>query len=149
MVQCRFPDEMSASEPSTTGWSYWRPGVDDIVEVGTLRGNEVGLPTHFHRENQITFVLSGRRRFLIGGALITVLPGQGALIPSGVAHGSLPEPCGVACLNVYAPAGDYDMAAIVAREPAPMEQSGPRALQRVSDNSPRARWRCGRDLPAE
>ena len=42
MVQLHFPDEMSASEPTDTGWSYWRPGLDDVVEVGTLRG-QIGL----------------------------------------------------------------------------------------------------------
>jgi hypothetical protein len=36
------------------------------------------------------------------------VPGQGALIFAGVAHRSLAEPCGVACLNVYVPAGEYD-----------------------------------------
>jgi mannose-6-phosphate isomerase-like protein (cupin superfamily) len=104
---------MSASEPTHIGWSYWRPGLDGVVEMGTLRGSEVGLPTHFHGENQITFVLSGRRRFLIRGEMITLVPGQGALIPAGVAHRSLAEPGGVACLNVYAPAGEYDVAAIM------------------------------------
>ena len=110
MAQLQVPDGMSASEPTDTGWSYWRPGLQDVVEVGTLRGNEVGLPAHFHHENQITFVVSGRRRFLIGGEPVTVLPGQGVLIPSGVAHRSLPEPDGVACLNVYVPAGEYAVA---------------------------------------
>jgi len=111
MVHILFSKEVS--EPTDFGWSYWRPGLDGVVEVGTLRGNEVGLPLHFHRENQITFVVSGRRRFLIGGEVITVLPGRGALIPAGIAHRSLPEPCGVDCLNVYVPAGEYDVAAIM------------------------------------
>jgi hypothetical protein len=48
--------------------------LDGVVEMGTLRGSEVGLPTHFHGETQITFVLSGRRRFLIRGELITLAP---------------------------------------------------------------------------
>jgi AraC-like DNA-binding protein/mannose-6-phosphate isomerase-like protein (cupin superfamily) len=113
MVQRPFHDDMSTVEPTATGWSYWRPGLDGVVEVGTLRGSEVGLPTHFHGETQITFVLSGRRRFLIRGELITLAPGQGTLIPAGVAHRSLAEPCGVACLNVYAPAGEYDVVAIM------------------------------------
>ena len=113
MVQLRFPDEMLASEPTDTGWSYWRSGLDGVVEVGTLQGYDVGLPTHFHGENQITFVLSGRRRFLIRGEMITLEPGQGALIPAGVAHRSLAEPCGVACLNVYLPAGEYDVAGMM------------------------------------
>jgi AraC-like DNA-binding protein len=113
MVQLRSPHEMSASDPTDTGWSYWRSGLDGVVEVGTLRGNDVGLPTHFHGEHQITFVLSGRRRFLIRGEVITLLPGQGALIPAGVAHRSLAEPYGVFCLNVYVPAGEYDVAGMM------------------------------------
>jgi AraC-like DNA-binding protein len=104
---------MPASEPTDVGWSYWRPELDGVVEVGTLRGTEVGLPTHFHGETQITFVLSGRRRFLIHGEVISLLPGQGTLIPAGVAHRSFAEPRGVVCLNVYARAGDYDAAAIM------------------------------------
>jgi AraC-like DNA-binding protein/mannose-6-phosphate isomerase-like protein (cupin superfamily) len=113
MIQRPFRDEMSAAEPTDTRFSYWRPGLDGVVEVGTLRGSEVGLPTHFHGETQITFVLSGRRRFLIRGELTTLAPGQGTLIPAGVAHRSLAEPCGVACLNVYAPTGEYDVAAMM------------------------------------
>jgi AraC-like DNA-binding protein/mannose-6-phosphate isomerase-like protein (cupin superfamily) len=113
MIQRPFRDEMSAAEPTDTRFSYWRPGLDGVVEVGTLRGSEVGLPTHFHGETQITFVLSGRRRFLIRGELITLLPGQGTLIPAGVAHRSLAEPSGVACLNVYVPAGEYQVAAMM------------------------------------
>jgi AraC-like DNA-binding protein len=113
MVQLPFRDEMLAPEPTDTGWSYWRPGLDGVVEVGTFRGRDAGLPTHFHGEDQITFVVSGRRRFLIGGEVITLVPGQGALIPAGIAHRSLAEPCGVACLNVYVPAGEYAVAAMM------------------------------------
>jgi quercetin dioxygenase-like cupin family protein len=113
MIKFHFPDEMLGSEWTDTRWSYWRPSLDGVVEVGILWGNEVGLPPHFHHENQVTFVVSGRRRFLIGGEVITLLPGQGALIPAGVAHRSLKEPSGVACLNVYVPAGEYDVAAMM------------------------------------
>jgi AraC-like DNA-binding protein/mannose-6-phosphate isomerase-like protein (cupin superfamily) len=113
MARLCFPDEMSASEPTDTGWSYWRPPLDGIVEVGTLRGRDVGLPIHFHRENQIIFVVSGRHRFLVGSETVTLMAGQGAMIPAGVAHRSLAEPCGVACLNVYVPAGKYDVIAMM------------------------------------
>ncbi len=94
-------------EPADAGWAYWRPAVDGIVELGTLRGCEVALPAHFHGEDQITFVVSGRRRFLVGGELVALAAGQGALIPAGVAHRSLAEPSGVACLNAYVPATGY------------------------------------------
>jgi AraC-like DNA-binding protein/mannose-6-phosphate isomerase-like protein (cupin superfamily) len=113
MARLHTPNEMSASAPTGTGWSYWQPELDGVVEVGTLRGNEVGLPAHFHCENQITFVLSGRRRFLLDREVITLSPGQGALIPAGVAHRSLSEPGGVDCLNIYVPAGEYDLAAMM------------------------------------
>ena len=113
LVQLRFPDEMWASDPTEIGWAYRRSEFDGVVEVGTLRGIEVGLPTHFHSENQITFVLAGRRRFLVRGEVITLLPGQGTLIPAGVGHRSFAEPGGVVCLNVYAPADDYDAAAVM------------------------------------
>jgi hypothetical protein len=123
MVQLRFSDGSSTSEPTGAAWSYWRPGLDDVVEVGTLRSKEVGFPVDFHRENQITFVVAGRRRFLIGGEVIAILPGQGALISSGVARRSVSEPCGVACLNVYAPAGEYDVAASILRPSVPTASS--------------------------
>ncbi len=99
--------ETLALEPAGAGWAYWRPAVDGIVELGTLRGREVALPAHFHGEDQITFVVSGRRRFLVGSELVALAAGQGALIPAGVAHRSLAEPSGVTCLNAYVPAGGY------------------------------------------
>ena len=113
LAQLRFSDEVLASDPTESGWAYRRPECDGVVEVGTLRGNEVGLPTHFHNENQITFVLSGRRRFLVRSEVIILGPGQGTLIPPGVAHRSFAEPRGVVCLNVYGPPGDYDAATIM------------------------------------
>ncbi len=106
-------DQDQLSELADIGWTYWRPAVDGIVELGTLRGREVALPTHFHDEDQVTFVVSGRRRFLIGGELVALTAGQGALIPAGVAHRSLAEPSGVACLNAYVPAGGYAVAAMM------------------------------------
>lgn len=106
-------DQDQPSGPADIGWAYWRPAVVGIIELGTLRGREVGLPTHFHGEDQITFVVSGRRRFLIQGEVVALAAGQGALIPAGVAHRSLAEPSGVACLNAYVPAGGYAVAAMM------------------------------------
>src|SRR5262245_47881755 len=94
--------------PTSSGkWTYWRPMAEHIVELGTLHGREVGLPTHFHDENQITFVLSGRRRFLVEGKVIDLAAGQGTLIPAGIPHRSIAEPAGVVCLNAYVPVGRY------------------------------------------
>ena len=105
-------DGMSAPwGPAVAGWTYWRPAADGIVELGTLQGREVALPAHFHGEDQITFVVFGRRRFVIGGEVIALAAGQGALIPAGVAHRSLAEPSGVVCLNAYLPAGECNAAA--------------------------------------
>ncbi len=95
------------------GWAYWRPAVDGIVELGTVRGFAVGLPQHFHAEDQLTFVVSGRRSFIVRGKAVVLSAGEGLLIPAGVAHRSLAEPSGVACLNAYVPAGGYDVAAMI------------------------------------
>jgi hypothetical protein len=29
-------------------WDYWRPAAEGVLELGTVRGEAVGLPTHFH-----------------------------------------------------------------------------------------------------
>lgn len=79
-------------EPADAGWTHWRATVDDAVELGTVRGHEVALPTHFHAEDQITFVVAGRRRFLVGGEPVALTPGRAALIPAGVAHRSRSRP---------------------------------------------------------
>jgi len=100
--------------PPEGRWNYWRPLTEGIVELGTLHGRDVGLPTHFHDENQITFVLSGRRRFVVDGKVIDLAAGQGALIPAGVPHSSVVEPAGVVCLNAYVPAGHYAETAMMA-----------------------------------
>nr|WP_275945434.1 AraC family transcriptional regulator [Bradyrhizobium sp. BRP22] len=78
-----------------------------------MKGREVALPTHFHAEDQFTFVTAGRRRFLVGGEVVELAAGQSTLIPAGVAHRSLAEPAGVACFNIYLPAGEYALTAIL------------------------------------
>lgn len=95
-------------------WTYWRPEAEGVVELGTLHGRDVGLPTHFHDEHQITFVLAGRRRFVMGDGIVDLAAGQGALIPAGVPHSSVAEPDGVVCLNAYVPAGAYAVTAMLA-----------------------------------
>lgn len=82
-------------------WDYWRPHTPHVVEMGTVRGRDVGLPTHFHAEDQITFVLTGRRRFYIGSELIEVSAGDAVRIPAGTAHRSLSESSEVVCVNLY------------------------------------------------
>jgi hypothetical protein len=58
-------------------WDYWRPAAEGVLELGTVSGEAVGLPTHFHREDQLTYVLSGRRRFVVGGEVIVLEAGDG------------------------------------------------------------------------
>ncbi|MDQ2102747.1 AraC family transcriptional regulator [Azospirillum isscasi] len=88
-------------------WDYWRPAGSGIVELGTVRGLDVALPVHFHREDQLTFVLAGRRRFVIGDERCEAASGQGVHIPAGTPHRSLCEPSEVVCINIYAPPGAY------------------------------------------
>ncbi|MCW2242721.1 helix-turn-helix domain-containing protein [Azospirillum canadense] len=88
-------------------WDYWRPTGSRIVELGTVRGFDVALPTHFHDEDQMTFVLSGRRRFVIGNEVFDIGPGHGMHIPAGTPHRSLSEPSEVVCINMYTPSGVY------------------------------------------
>jgi AraC-like DNA-binding protein/mannose-6-phosphate isomerase-like protein (cupin superfamily) len=98
---------------SRGGWTYWRPGDDAVVEFATVWGREVALPAHFHDEHQFTFVLSGRRSFLIGDRPVVVPAGTGAWIPARVAHRSTAESSGVVCLNTYVAEGRYDVAALI------------------------------------
>lgn len=88
-------------------WDYWRPAGSGIVELGTVRGLDVALPVHFHREDQSTFVLAGRRRFVIDGERHEAAPGEGVHIPAGTPHHSLCEPSEVVCINIYTPPGLY------------------------------------------
>lgn len=88
-------------------WKYWRPSGSRIVELGTVRGLDVALPVHFHEEDQVTFVLSGQRRFVIDDELFSIAPGQGIHIPARTPHRSLPEASEVACINIYIPPGAY------------------------------------------
>lgn len=97
-----------ASAPLLPGtWEYWRPTGSRIVELGTVRGLQVALPTHFHDEDQMTFVLSGRRRFVIDDEVFDIGPGHGMHIPAGTPHRSLSEPSEVVCINIYTPSGAY------------------------------------------
>jgi len=88
-------------------WEYWRPTGGRVIELGTVRGLDVALPVHFHEEDQVTFVLSGQRRFVIDGELFRIVPGQGMHIPARTPHHSLSEPSEVVCINIYTSARAY------------------------------------------
>lgn len=96
-------------------WTYWRPTTVDIVELALVQGEDVALPDHFHDEDQVTFVIAGCRRFLVGAQLLVVGPGQGVCIPAGKPHRSLPEPDGVVCINLYLHAAGCDTHALLRR----------------------------------
>lgn len=82
-------------------WSYRRAPASNWVESARVCGTSVALPPHFHEEDQITFVLEGRRRFVLGDEHVTLVRGEGAVIRAGTIHASLAEPDGVLCFNLY------------------------------------------------
>lgn len=55
-----------------------------LVQVYVKRGCLV--PLHAHASEQMTYVLQGALRFLVGGEEITVREGEVIHIPSGVEH---------------------------------------------------------------
>ena len=84
-------------------WQYSLPFGTSAVELGAVRGLDVALPLHFHDEDQITFVISGRRRFVIGDQSVQLGHGEGAHIPAGMPHRSLAETSELFCINIYTP----------------------------------------------
>ncbi len=57
---------------------------ETLVQVYVKRGCLV--PYHMHESEQMTYVLQGALKFLVGGEEVTVREGEVLLIPSGVAH---------------------------------------------------------------
>lgn len=55
-----------------------------LVQVYIKRGCQV--PMHAHESEQMTYVLQGALKFLVGTEEITVREGEVLLIPSGVSH---------------------------------------------------------------
>lgn len=56
-----------------------------LGEVRIAAGTE--LPMHQHPHEQVTYLLSGSVRFVIGDETCVLQPGMAALIPGGVIHG--------------------------------------------------------------
>lgn len=94
-------------------WRYWRPCDDGIVELGTVHGHDVALPTHFHDEDQVTFVLRGQRHFVVAGQVVSLSAGEGLHIPAGRPHRSLSGSSDVIAINLYLPPGAYAASAVV------------------------------------
>jgi AraC-like DNA-binding protein len=90
-----------------SGWVYWRPMIEGVLEFGISHGGSQELATHFHEEVQVTFVLAGHRSFRIGGRIIGLAAGQWVCIPARVPHQSLAGSSGLTSLNAYVPAGAY------------------------------------------
>jgi len=107
-------------------WTYGHGSGGGLIELGTVRGRDVALPVHFHDEDQVSFVVAGRRRFLIDAVEHEVGPGQGIGIAFGTPHRSLCESDNILCLNFYLTPGCYDIRGLIAD------------LHR--------RWRCGLGL---
>ncbi len=95
-------------------WHYRRPAAAEIVEWGDVHGCAVALPPHFHDEDQVTFVLAGRRRFRVADRWVSLTPGEGVVLPAGTPHVSLDEPGGVRCRNAYLPPGTVALPEFVA-----------------------------------
>jgi quercetin dioxygenase-like cupin family protein len=105
--------------------SHYFPSADDCahktifgnVAITTLAGQHLqfsiadipargSVPQHFHPNEQMGIVISGRMVFTIGGESRTLGPGDLYRIPGGVSHGvvALDEP--VRALDVFYPIRD-------------------------------------------
>jgi AraC-like DNA-binding protein len=113
MAEVRHLPDRSAQPGKFPSWSYWRQGSPDVVEICHVRGSNAVLPTHFHDEDQLVFVLAGQRRLLLCGEPVTVPAGRGLLIPAGQPHQSLRDPSELVCLNIYLSAGRYAASALL------------------------------------
>jgi len=99
-------DFMAAAEPDGRDiWRYRRIGTDTPVEIALWGGERhPALRSHFHEETQLTFVLSGCRRFSVAERLIEVHEGEFVLIPPSVLHASTHEAAaGTVSFNMYLP----------------------------------------------
>lgn len=105
-------------------WAYWRPTRVGLVEIGAVFGRQVALPTHFHDDDQLAFVLAGQRSFVVNGKVLRAGPGQAIHIPARTAHRSLAESVDVACINFYLAPGCYELRALVHALAAMWQRSG-------------------------
>jgi AraC-like DNA-binding protein len=110
-----FVDRLYAPDAAASRWAYWRPSGRDVIEVGAaLTHNCAPLATHFHDEAQITCLVSGRRTFLIGDQVIRLTVGHCAFIPARMPHRAVADDgLNAVCVNLYVPAADYVVPALL------------------------------------
>lgn len=104
---------MAHTAPHET-WQYWQTAGQTAaaVETGTVCGQDVALPPHFHEEDQLVVVLRGRRRLVLGKDTLSAAAGETLWVPAGVVHHSLAETEPLLCINAYLPSGAYDPVAL-------------------------------------
>jgi AraC-like DNA-binding protein len=89
-----------------------------LIEFGAWSGDRcLPLKCHFHNEVQLTFVLSGRYRFVVGDQIVSAKAGEWVFIPAIRPHAPVPhEQPGTTIFNVYIPVGQWplDMVDVVA-----------------------------------
>ncbi|CAH1668718.1 helix-turn-helix domain-containing protein [Chelatococcus asaccharovorans] len=88
-------------QAASAGWRYRLEA--PRCEIGIWQGDRApALGTHFHREDQLTLVLSGSRHFVSARAQFHVPSGHAILFPAGVPHSSLSQSHpDTRCLNAY------------------------------------------------
>jgi AraC-like DNA-binding protein len=86
---------------------YRRNDTAGHIEIGTWSGDRcLPLTCHFHNEIQLTFVLSGRYRFIVGDQMVSAKAGEWIYIPALRPHAPVPhKQPGTIILNVYVPVG--------------------------------------------
>jgi AraC-like DNA-binding protein/mannose-6-phosphate isomerase-like protein (cupin superfamily) len=98
--------------PSPAKRYVYCPG-DGATAIGSCiwRGDHgVPLGLHFHEEHQLTCVLSGYYRFVIGNRAVTVQAGECIFIPARHPHANVPcDQPGTAIVSSYIPVGRWQL----------------------------------------
>ncbi|MEN9937982.1 MAG: hypothetical protein RLZZ387_4561 [Chloroflexota bacterium] len=82
------------SEMSGGGWFPIAPGIvrrtvaagDQMMQMVVTLEAGAHLPLHAHSHEQVTHMLRGRLRLVVGGVPHEIGPGESLLIPGGVPH---------------------------------------------------------------
>jgi AraC-like DNA-binding protein/mannose-6-phosphate isomerase-like protein (cupin superfamily) len=82
-----------------------------LIEIGTWSGDRcLPLTCHFHSEIQLTFVLSGRYRFVVGDQMVSAKAGEWVFIPALRPHAPVPhKQPGTTIFNVYVPVEQWPL----------------------------------------